>query len=111
MAATQLALPSGERRSDPSITVYGILVLGVALLVAMGALAGAYLVLRSGSAQWPPKGVVLQEYFDNTLSITALIAVVAGWWGLYGVRHGERRQAIMALALAIFMDGAFINLL
>src|SRR5579872_1472035 len=110
-ATEQLALPSGERRSDPSITVYGILVLGVAVLMAMGALVGVYLALRSGTAEWPPKGVTLQQYFDNTLCITALIGVVGGWWALYGVRNGERRQAIMGLALAIFMQGAFINLL
>ena len=111
MAAPQLALTSGERRSDPSVTVYGVLALGVSFLMVMGTLVGVYVALRAGTPVWPPKGVTLQEYFDNTLLITALIAVVAGWWGLYGVRRGERRQAITGLALAIFMDGAFINLL
>jgi cytochrome c oxidase subunit III len=111
MATPQLALTSGERRSDPSVTVYGVVVLGVSLLVAMGTLVGAYLAMRSGTAVWPPKGVTLQEYFDNTLLITAGLAAVAAWWGLHGVRQGDRRQAITGLALAIFMDGAFINLL
>jgi heme/copper-type cytochrome/quinol oxidase subunit 3 len=67
--------------------------------------------LRAGTPVWPPKGVTLQEYFDNTLLITAFIGAVAGWWGLYGVLRGERRQAIVGLALAVLMDAAFINLL
>ena len=111
MATPQLALTSGERRADPTIAVYGVIVLAVALLMVMGALAGAYLAMRAGTSVWPPKGVVLQQYYDNTLLITALIGSVAGWWGLYGVRRGDRRQAISGLALAIFMEGAFINLL
>ena len=111
MATSQLALPSGERRADPSITVYGVIVLGIAMLMAFATLVGAYLALRNGSQVWPPKGVVLQQYFDNTLAITALFAAAGGWWALYGVRRRERRQAIMGLALAIFMEGAFINLL
>jgi heme/copper-type cytochrome/quinol oxidase subunit 3 len=111
MATPQLALTSGERRTDPTITVYGAIVLAVALLVAMGTLAGAYLALRAGTTPWPPKGVVLYQYWDNTLLVTALIGVAAGWWGLYGVRRGDRRQAIVGLALAIFMEGAFINLM
>jgi heme/copper-type cytochrome/quinol oxidase subunit 3 len=111
MATPQLALTSGERRADPTITVYGVIVLAIALLMAMGALAGAYLAIRAGTSVWPPKGVVHQQYFDNTLLVTALIGSAAGWWGLYGVRRGDRRQAIVGLALALFMEGAFINLM
>jgi len=111
MTAPQLALPSGERRSDPSITVYGVLTLAICLLVVIGTLAGAYLAMRTGTSPWPPKGVTTQEYYDNTLLVTAFIGVVAGWWGLFGIIRGERRQAVMGLALAIFMDAAFINLL
>ena len=109
--APQLALPSGERRADPSITVYGVLALAVSSFVVLGTLAGAYVALRAGTPVWPPKGVTLQEYFDNTLLITAFIGAVGGWWGLYGVLRGERRQAIVGLALSVLMDGAFINLL
>jgi heme/copper-type cytochrome/quinol oxidase subunit 3 len=109
--APQLALPSGERRADPSITVYGVLALTVFWLVVLGTLAGAYVALRAGTPVWPPKGVTLQEYFDNTLLITAFIGAIGGWWGLYGVLRGERRQAIVGLALSVLMDGAFINLL
>jgi heme/copper-type cytochrome/quinol oxidase subunit 3 len=111
MTAPQLALPSAERRSDPSITVFGVLALGIAFLVLLGTLAGAFLAARAGTSVWPPKGFTAQEYFDNTLLITALIGAVAGWWGLYGVLRAERRQAITGLALSIFMQGAFINLL
>ena len=109
--AEQLALPSAERRSDPSVTVYGILALGVSAVIVLGALFGAYLALRSGTKVWPPKGVVVQDYFGITLSFTALMAALTGWWALYGVRRGEQRQAAVALALQVFLQGASINLL
>ena len=109
--APQLALPSGERRVDPSLTVYGIVAVGVAGVIVIGALFGAWLAIRSGTRVWPPKGVVLQDYFGVTLSVTALMAVFSGWWALFGVRHDERRQAVLALALQIFLEGAMINLL
>jgi heme/copper-type cytochrome/quinol oxidase subunit 3 len=106
-----LALPSGERRADPNLAVYGILAVGVSAVIVLGALFGAWLALRSGTKVWPPKGVTIQDYFGVTLSVTALMAALAGWWGLYGIRRNERRQATLALALVIFLEGAMINLL
>jgi heme/copper-type cytochrome/quinol oxidase subunit 3 len=112
MAATteQLALPSGERRADPSLAVYGIVAVGVGGVIVVGALFGAWLAIRSGTAVWPPKGVTIQDYFGVTLSVTALMAALSGWWALYGVRHAERRQAVAGLGLQIFLEGAMINL-
>jgi heme/copper-type cytochrome/quinol oxidase subunit 3 len=106
-----LALPSGERRPDPNVTVYGILAVGVSAVIVLGALFGAWLAIRSGTKVWPPKGVTVQDYFGVTLSATALMAALAGWWALYGVRRNERRQATLALSLEIFLQGAMINLL
>jgi heme/copper-type cytochrome/quinol oxidase subunit 3 len=111
MAATQLALPSGERKADPSVAVYGILALSVAVLVVMGTLVGAYLAIRAGTKVFPPNGVVLQDYYSNILGGTALIAGFGGWWALYAVRRDERRQAVVALAMTAFMDAALINLM
>jgi hypothetical protein len=111
MTTSPLALPSGERQADQSLTVYGVVILGVGALVVMGALFAVYMAVREGTPVWPPKGVVNQEYFDNTLAVTALMSVLAGWWGLFGVRHAERRQAVLGFSLAIFLDGAMINLL
>jgi heme/copper-type cytochrome/quinol oxidase subunit 3 len=111
MSTPQLALPSGERRADPSIAVYGILALSVAAMVVMGTLVGAYLSIRAGTAVFPPKGVVIQDYFGNMLAGTALIGGFAGWWALYAVRRDEPRQARLALALAAFMEVALINLM
>ncbi|GAC1537356.1 MAG: hypothetical protein NVS3B12_21260 [Acidimicrobiales bacterium] len=107
----QLALSSGERRADPSNSVYGVIALGVSVSVLLGALMGAWLALRSGTLVWPPKGVKVENYYGSTLSVTMLLSGVAGWWALYGVRRGERGQAAVALGLVIFLDGAFINLL
>ena len=111
ISADQLALPSGERRPDPTPAVFGVVAAGIAAVVLMGALLGAYLALRSGTAVWPPKGVKIENYYGTTLSATALMAAVAGWWALFGVRRGERGQAAVALGLVIFLQGAFINLL
>jgi heme/copper-type cytochrome/quinol oxidase subunit 3 len=111
MAATQLALPSGERRSDQSTVVYGMIAVGIAVIGLVGALCGAWLLVRSGTKVWPAKGVVLQDYFGNTMAITAVIGAIAGWWGLYGALRGERRQAVMGFGLAVFMQVALINLM
>ena len=111
VTADQLALPSGERRADPTPAVFGIVAAGIAAVVLMGALLGAWLALRSGTDVWPPKGVKIENYYGTTLSATALMATIAGWWALFGVRRAERGQAVVALALVIFLQGAFINLL
>ena len=111
IASDQLALPSGERRVDPTPAVFGVIAAGIAAVVLMGALLGAWLALRSGTAVWPPKGVKVENYYGTTLSATALMAAIAGWWALFGVRRGERSQAAVALALVIFLQGAFVNLL
>jgi heme/copper-type cytochrome/quinol oxidase subunit 3 len=106
----QLALPSGETPTDTSVTVYGIIVLGVAAVVMLGALLGAWATLRASTPIWPPKGFQFDEYFGNTLAVTALMAAFAGWWGLYGVVKGERRQAAAGFGLVVFLELAFINL-
>jgi heme/copper-type cytochrome/quinol oxidase subunit 3 len=113
MAATaeQLALPSGERQADPNVVVYGVLALSVASVAVMGTLVGAYLAIRAGTPVWPPKGVVLQEYYSNILGGTALIGGFGGWWAVYAVRRDEPRQATVALAMTAFMEGALINLM
>jgi len=110
-AAPQLALPSGERTSDPSATVYGVIALGVSVIVMMGALMGAWLAIRSGTRVWPPKGAVIENYYGTTLSITMIMSALAGWWALYGVVRGSRRQAEAGLALCVVLEGAFINLM
>jgi heme/copper-type cytochrome/quinol oxidase subunit 3 len=83
----------------------------VAVVGVTGALFGAWLLVKAGTKVWPPQGVVLQDYFGNTLAITALIALVGGWWGLHGALHGERRQAAMGFGLALFMEIALVNLM
>jgi len=111
MATSQLALPSGERRADPSLTVYGILALAVATVMVMGAIFGGWMIIKQGTSPWPPKGFSVQQYFGTTLSVTAVMSGLVGWWGLYGVLKGERRQAIAGFSLAVFLQAAQINLI
>ena len=110
-ATSQLALPSGERDADSSVGTYGVLVLGLAALVGIVAMVGAWLTLRYDSKVWPAKGFVIQDYYGNVLAITIILAAGAAWWALFGVVKGERRQSAMALGLVIFLEGAFINLI
>jgi len=109
-SATQLALPSGERQPDSSLAVYGVLVLGVSVVMVLGGLLGAWLALRSGTRVWPPKGVVVENYYGTTLSVTMLMVALAGWWALYAVRRNELRQATTALGLTMALELAFVNL-
>ena len=111
MAAPMLALESGERRPDPTVTTYGAVALAVALLAASGALLGAWLSLRSGTAVWPPKGVQIQNYFGTTLSITMLLGIIAAEWAVYGVKKREKGQAVGALLIVFLLGVAFVNLL
>ena len=110
-APSQLALGSAERRPDPTPAVFGVIALGISAFVLLGALMGAWLAMRSGTLVWPPKGVKVENYYGSTLSVTMLMAAIAGWWALFGVRRAVRSQAAVALGLVIFLQGAFINLL
>ena len=111
MAAPMLALESGEERTDPQLASFGVLTLAVALVVAFGALLGAWLALRSGTTDWPPTGVKIENYYGTTLSVTMIMAALAAEWGIYAVRHNARSQAIAALGLLLFFGLAFLNLL
>lgn len=109
-AEAQLALPTGEKPADGSIAVYGIVALGVAAVVMLGALLGAWATLRVDTPVWPPKGFRFEEYYGNTLFVTIAMASLASWWALSGVVKRDRRQASVGLALTIFLELAFINL-
>lgn len=111
MAAPMLALESGEKKSDPHLATFGAVTFAVALIMGVGALLGAWLSLRSGTAVWPPKGVQIQNYYGTTLSITMLLGMLAAEWAAYGVRKSERGQAIGALSIVVMLGLAFVNLL
>jgi len=111
VAEPMLALPSGEEPEVPGLAVQGALAFGAAVLVAFGALFGAWLSLRSGTRTWPPPGVKVQNYFGTTLSFTMLMVMLSAEWTVYSVRRSERGQAIFGYALTLVLDLAFINLL
>jgi cytochrome c oxidase subunit III len=111
MVAPMLALESGEKKTDPHLATFGVLALSVAMLVAFGALLGAWLSLRSGTPVWPPNGAPLDNYFGTVLSLTMLMGVLAAEWSAYGVRRRERGQAIAGLVLLLVFGLAFLNLL
>jgi cytochrome c oxidase subunit 3 len=111
MSAPMLALESGQSRSDKDLATFGVLTLAVAVLMAFGALFGAWLSLRSGTPVWPPKGVARDNYLGSTLGITMLLASAVAEWAVYGVRRRERGQAVTGYVLLIVLGLAFLNLL
>jgi heme/copper-type cytochrome/quinol oxidase subunit 3 len=111
MAAPQLALGSGQRRRDPHLSTFGVVVAAVAMVVAFGTLLGVWWTLKLGTAVWPPKGVTIENYYGTTLSVTMLMAVLAAEWTAYGVRKQERSQVVAASVLLVGFGLAFLNLL
>jgi heme/copper-type cytochrome/quinol oxidase subunit 3 len=110
-APSMLALESGEQRQDPQLFTYGVLAVATSLVVAFGALFGAFLSLRSGTAVWPPKGATIQNYWGTTQSITMLMGAVAAEWAAHAIRRQERGQAVAGLGLLLVFGLAFLNLL
>jgi cytochrome c oxidase subunit I+III len=106
-----LALESGESKADPDLVTFAVGALCVALLVAFGALFGAFLSLRSGTLVWPPRGTAVENYYGTTLSLTMFVGVAVAEWAVWAIRKGERTQAYAAYALQIVLGLAFINLL
>jgi heme/copper-type cytochrome/quinol oxidase subunit 3 len=111
MATPMLALESGEKKTDPHLATFGVLVLAVSVIVAFGALLGAWLSLKSGGVPWSPKGYTIQNYYGETLSVTMVLGATAAEWAAYGVRKRERGQAITGLVLVVLLGLAFLNLL
>ena len=106
-----LALPSGAEPAPPrrqQVTV-GVLVAVVAGAMLFGGLIAAYLVLRSTTGRWPPRGVRFDNYTATTLAVTLLMASITIEWAVSAVRNGQRGQALAGLGLTLGLGLAFLN--
>lgn len=106
------ALESGQApaRSGPSAIILAAYVAGGAVVIASLGLFAGFFSLREAASDWPPNEVDFDEYFSVMLSATLLLAGAVVGWASWAIRSGNRRQALAALALAIGLGGAFLNL-
>ena len=108
---TVLALPSGDRDRPKNLASITALLAGLGELMMVGGLVAAYLNVRGLAGRWPPKGASLDNYMGTMLFLTLMLSMITVEWGVYAVRHDNRRQGLSALALTVGFGFAFINLL
>lgn len=109
MAATTLALPSGERPVDNRATTLVTLLLGCALTAMFGALIAAYLAVDDAVKDFPPANTHPDNYTAVTVMITALMASVCAEWAVWAVRNRERGHSLVAHGLHLGLALAAIN--
>ena len=106
---TELALPVGDSELPARSLTLGALIAGVAGVTCVGALAAAYLSLRSGAPEWPPEGFEVDTFLGVMLTLTALMSATFAAWAPSADRRGQRRQAAAALSLAAFIGLCLLN--
>ena len=111
MAATTLALPSGERPVDSRATTLVTLLLGAALTAMFGALIAAFLAVDGAIKDFPPADTQPDNYTAVTVMITALMASACAEWAVWAVRNRERGHALVAHGLHLGLAIAAINAL
>jgi cytochrome c oxidase subunit 3 len=110
-ATATLALPSAGESRRPNLLTVAVALAGVAGVMVFVALAAAYFDVRALSSAWPPKKVALDNYLGTTLTITLLMSSVTAEWAQQSMKIGNRRQALVGLALTPAFGLAFLNLL
>lgn len=108
-----LALPSGEAPAGPRrhpLTLAAV-VSAAAGSMLFGGLIAAYLVLRSNTGAWPPRGVRFDNYTAATLAITLFMASVTLEWAAQAIRRDQRGQALAGVGLTLALGLAFLNAL
>ena len=111
-SSSTLALPAATGSpldGRRGIVPFGAAVLGAGALMAMGALVGAYLSLKSATDAWPPAETEFDNYTATMLSITVLMAMVAIEWAAYAIRKDFRGQSLFAFALTAGLGIAHLN--
>lgn len=104
-----LALPVGDSALPARSLKLGALLAGAAGLMYSGALAAAYLGLRSHAEEWPPEGFEVDAFLGVMLTLTALMSATFAAWALSADRLGQRRQAAAALTLTSFIGLCLVN--
>jgi len=111
--AAPLALPPAaqvlERTRPRNAVVVGAALYGLAVLIFMAALIGAYTAFRSGMKPWPPEGVKKENYFGTLLLGASGMLMLTAEWLVWSVRQEFRRQTVQAAALSAGLLLAMLN--
>jgi len=108
-----LALPPAaqviERTRQRNALIVGTALYGLAALMVVVGLIGAYLTVRAGQVAWPPEGVKKQNYLGSMNVVAALLLLITAEWIVWAVRSDERRQAAQATGLALLLEASMLN--
>src|ERR1700730_11487320 len=82
-------------------------------LTLFAALIGAYAAVAkvTPAAQWPPKGVALDDSGGNMLTITVVMSAATVEWASYAIKREDPAQATWGLLLTAGFGLAFLDLL
>lgn len=111
MSDARLALTTGGVERPRNVMPLGMALLVSGATMLFGTLIAAYLRLRTSGGDWPPEGVVYDEYLGNMLVLTMLLSVLPIEWACSAHRRNLRNQAATALGVTIGLGVAFLNLL
>jgi heme/copper-type cytochrome/quinol oxidase subunit 3 len=108
------ALPPAPADVQPELSRRGASLLGASMAVAASVMATAALVaaclaIDAAPGPWRPKGVDLSTYLPNMIVLTAVMSSVSAGWTLWAVRRDDRRSAVMAAVLTLFLAVAVAN--
>jgi cytochrome c oxidase subunit III len=108
-----LALPSGEPTRHRVANTLNLTVLMVVTggLGIFAALIGAYAAVADTAAQWPPKGVNIDDYVGSMLTLTILMSAMTVEWACYAIKRDDPAQASWGLLLTAGFGMAFLDLL
>jgi cytochrome c oxidase subunit III len=81
--------PAHGSLTRPSLVSVGTIVWLSSELMFFAALFAIYFTLRSVSTQWPPKGLILDEKFDGTITVILVLSSVTCQLGVFAAE--ERR--------------------
>ncbi len=111
MSDAPLALTTGGAERPRKVMSLGMALVVCAGTMLFGTLIAAYLRLRTAGGEWPPEGVVFDQYLGNMMVLTMLLSVLTMEWACQSHQRGLRNQACTALGITIGLGLAFLNLM
>ena len=109
------ALPdtvSPPEPTRPRLLVIGTALVAAAMSMGMAGLLGIYVESRAAiladGGVWLPSGVSIPLTQPNMMAITLVMSVVAMAWAVSAIRHDDRANTYIALALCVIFGFAYL---
>lgn len=109
MSTTPLALPPATQARPTRVLNTGAFLAGIANVMVIAGLFASYIQVRHVSHKWPTYKI--DNYLGGTLVATVLLSALTAEWFAWGVRTGNRRQALVGGSMTLGFGLAFGNLL